>query len=409
MALALLVATFPKVRRRPVTALIVDHRLRAESGDEAARVGRWMQGIGLPHQILVWQHGSIRSGVQERARAARYRLMGTWCVDAGVRELIVAHHRDDQAETFLLRLDAGSGIHGLGAMRLRTRMGPIDLVRPFLGTSKAQLRATLDAFGGDWVDDPLNKDPRYTRSRLRKLLQEPSSPLPKPAALARAARAFWRLDETLQRVVGAHLDGDVDVSPFGHVTVARAELASLPEPLRVRFLATAVQTVSGRTYPPRTRSLKRLAGLVAGSSTAAHTLGGVLVSLRETVVTLTRELQRVSAPVRLRAPVMRWDNRFRIEAREPEHPLLVGALGIRELAAVIKDHHHLRGLPRTHLATLPAFRNLDGLVGVPHLDWWRDKGVRGNVTVCFDPPVHCVPGVASRQEGSLEALQTGCH
>lgn len=106
-------------------ALIVDHGLRTESGDEASAVAAAAGALGLtPHTLRVdWGPAGVPrpGGIMRAARQARYELLMQGCERLGASHLLVAHHADDQAETFLLRLLHASGIQGLACMPLVSR------------------------------------------------------------------------------------------------------------------------------------------------------------------------------------------------------------------------------------------------------------------------------------------------
>ncbi|MCH7554873.1 MAG: tRNA lysidine(34) synthetase TilS, partial [Proteobacteria bacterium] len=140
MALCALADTWARARGGRVMALVVDHALRPESGDEARRVGRWLGDLGVDHVALIRDGPAIRVAVHAAARAARYGLMGDYCRDRGILHLAVAHHRDDQAETLLLRLDRASGLDGLAAMAAVVEGNGPRLLRPLLAVSMARLR-----------------------------------------------------------------------------------------------------------------------------------------------------------------------------------------------------------------------------------------------------------------------------
>src|SRR5579863_2293243 len=123
LALALLASVWAKARRGRVVALTVDHRLRRESTGEARQVGRWLRRLGIAHEILTWKGPYPQGDVQAAARAARYALLEAWCHTAHCLHLLTAHHREDQVETFWLRLARGSGLDGLAAM-------PAEVERP---------------------------------------------------------------------------------------------------------------------------------------------------------------------------------------------------------------------------------------------------------------------------------------
>ena len=109
MALALLADRWARMRGGRVTALTVDHGLRAEAAAEAAQVARWLAERGIAAMTLAGVAPLPRRDIQAQARALRYRLLEGWCAEAGVLHLLIAHHQEDQAETLLLRLGRGSG------------------------------------------------------------------------------------------------------------------------------------------------------------------------------------------------------------------------------------------------------------------------------------------------------------
>src|SRR5262245_40171502 len=169
VALMHLAAAWLHAHKRPPDSggvLIVDHRLRAGSDHDAALTAEWAKALGFPAHILIRQAPRPRSNVEDAARNARYRLLGDWCRTHEVRALLLAHTEDDQAETFLLRLGRGSGVDGLSAMKPRAPFplpgyGEIELLRPLLGITRAELRSHLAANGADWLEDPMNADPRF--------------------------------------------------------------------------------------------------------------------------------------------------------------------------------------------------------------------------------------------------------
>ena len=104
-------------RLPPPVVLCVDHRLRPGSEGEARKVLRWAKQAGLRAKLLANAGQTPHADVEAAAREIRYRLMGKWSASNGFKAVYVGHTRDDQAETFLLRLARGSGVDGLSAMR----------------------------------------------------------------------------------------------------------------------------------------------------------------------------------------------------------------------------------------------------------------------------------------------------
>ena len=88
----------------------VNHDLRVEAADECCFVAEEARRLGIPHRTLVWSHSETEAGnIQAKARNARYELLADHAQSLGCKHVVTAHHLDDQAETFLMRLIRGSG------------------------------------------------------------------------------------------------------------------------------------------------------------------------------------------------------------------------------------------------------------------------------------------------------------
>ena len=164
------------LKRGPeLLAVTVDHALRPESAREAAAVKRLAKALDVTHRTLVWNGKKPATGLQQAARKARYALLAEAARAAGASYVLTAHTLDEQAETVLIRMSRGSGLSGLAAMAQVSRLPDgteknMTLVRPLLELPKARLIATLRAAMVAFADDPSNRDPRFTRARLRGLL-----------------------------------------------------------------------------------------------------------------------------------------------------------------------------------------------------------------------------------------------
>ena len=379
LALALLAGEWARSRGGEAVALTVDHGLRAGSDAEAAQVGRRLAAAGIPHHVLPWAGAKPDSDVQAQARAARYRLLRGWCGDHGALHLLVGHHRDDQAETLLLRLGRGSGVDGLAAMAAIEHMPEARLLRPLLTVPAARLRATLAAQGREWVEDPSNANPAFARVRLRRLaplLAEEGLTAERLAATAgRLGRARAALEESVAEAAVRH----VRPHPAGFALVERSAVAALPEEIGLRLLARLVQGVGGGRYVPRLERLERLWSEVRGADPAvfARTLAGCrLVGSRDGWLLVCREPARVAPPLALvPGEAVDWDGRFRLRlAADAPGNLGVAALGLqgwreigRRLGRPAPD------LPAASRPTLPVLFDQDGVCVVPHLGYNRDE------------------------------------
>jgi len=204
--LSMLVELAPELRFS-LRALHVDHGISPNSHDWAAFCSRLCARLGVPLQVEVVDIAPYRHlGLEGAARKARYHAFSR--VDADL--LVLAQHRDDQAETLLLRLLRGAGLRGLAAMSpLRSLAGTrAKLVRPLLGAARAEIEAFARERGLEWVEDESNADTVRQRNFLRHQAF-PALERQFPAARAAIARAATNLGEA-RELLDTMAQGDLD-------------------------------------------------------------------------------------------------------------------------------------------------------------------------------------------------------
>jgi tRNA(Ile)-lysidine synthase len=384
MALVLLARDWAEARGGGLTALTVDHRLRPAAAAEAAQVGRWLAERGIVHRILAREDDHGPGGVQAAAREARYRLLEDWCRKAGVLHLLVGHHREDQAETLLLRLARGSGLDGLAGMAALVEHVACRLLRPMLGVARARLSVTLQAAGQGWIDDPSNRDTAYARVRIRQAEARLAEIGLGAERLAATAARLGRTRAALEHGVGALLAQAAMIHPAGFVRLDPRPLLAAPEQTGLRALAAVLAMVGGEAYPPRFERLERLYGeLVQSLPGGGRTLGGCRILMRRGAILICREPAAMAPPVA--APpgaTVAWDNRFGLFLPPDAPPgLVLGALGGVAVPGNL-------ALPAAVRAGLPALGDEKSVVCVPALGYVRGGVAAGwlrSTTLLFRP------------------------
>lgn len=280
----------------PALVATVNHGLRAEAQQEAVAVGALARKLGFEHRILHWEDDKPLTGLQDAARAARYRLVGDLAATIGAKAVLTGHTRDDQAETVLMRLMRGSGLAGLAGMDIRSQRPGFWLVRPFLDIAKARLVATCAAQGWPFVCDPSNDNPDFTRVRMRALLPLLAAEGLDAARLAVFARRMRGAQEALDGAARRALT-EAFAERKGRSGYAVARLAA--EPMEV-LVAIFRQLIAARRAPEETPvRLHRIEALAARFAVAAAgersfdaTLGGVRFAVRQNLLTSLPESAR---------------------------------------------------------------------------------------------------------------------
>jgi tRNA(Ile)-lysidine synthase len=276
-------------KRAPkLLAVTIDHGLRPEAKREAAQVRRLARRLGVSHRILRWHGRKPKTGLQEAARFARYRLLTEAAMRAGYEHILTAHTLDDQAETVLFRLARGSGLTGLAGMAHAAPVpaggdAAIFLVRPLLSMSKARLVATLKKAGVDHSEDPTNGDPRFARTRLRALLPRLAHEGLDARGLARLAMRMRRAEATVEFAVAA-ARAALAPGPWrehGPIVLETVRFNNLPAEVALRLLGRAVAH-AGNEGPVELGKLEMLYDALRTSSVPLRrTLAGGQVTLRD--------------------------------------------------------------------------------------------------------------------------------
>jgi tRNA(Ile)-lysidine synthase len=283
----------------PLVAATVDHGLRPEAADEAAMVAAFAKSLNVPHATLHWLGDKPATGIQNAARNARYALLIDHAKRLACSHIVTAHHGDDQAETVLMRLIAGSGIHGLAAMRDAVLRGGLVLARPLLNIPKSRLIATCVARDVPFITDPSNSHGHYGRVKIRRLLapleQEGLTAARLCKLAARAAQADDALAEMTQRVISS-----LDLTSTDCVLQCHwGKVSTHPTEIRLRVLAEAHRRFTSHTAPLK---LERLEALLHDIDICFSKKMRVRRTLSDLVVTLQSSglLTMTAAPTRKR-------------------------------------------------------------------------------------------------------------
>ncbi len=235
--------------KRRVTAVHVHHGWHRDADDWAEHCRHQARALGARCRVIRVDASAAGEGPEAAAREARYAALAERLGPDDV--LVTAHHRDDQAESMLLALLRGGGVHGWAGMPVRAALGRGIHLRPWLGLARVSLLAEVEARELAHIDDPANADAAYERAWLREhvlpTLRARWSGI--DATLARAA------DQAAEAAAGVdalaardyvHCRGGVDA------TLEIAAMATLPAH-RQRALLRWWLVHAGLTRPPARR------------------------------------------------------------------------------------------------------------------------------------------------------------
>lgn len=353
-----------------LSAVTVDHGLRAESAVEAAAVSAFCNKLNIPHQTFHWQGAKPASGIAAAARNARYDLLVQAAQASGADAILTGHTADDQVETYLMRreradtgADAVGEGRGLAAMAAQTLLSnSVLLCRPLLVVWREELRDFLRSEDIGWFDDPSNENTAYERPRVRKI----AATLDKPAILAAATKAAHLREVDNQRVitllqsedfVPQRLKGDALMLPLRW-----QESGEVMVPLALGYL---LAVTGGRSYLPAMKDCRNLASwLVASDSTMRTTLHHCVIEKKKDRIVIRRERRNLPLICVSAGESVVWDGRYIIKNHGTE-TLQAGALSAQKLQQYsIKNEVDYTQTEREALLCAPAIFRCEQLLGL---------------------------------------------
>lgn len=275
-----------------VVAGHVNHRVRPDADSEENRLRELADRLGIDFNCVRRRERGQNPLPPDEATLRRFRYSGLKQIarQAGCEFVLLAHHRDDQAETLLLNLLRGTGVAGLAGMPARRRR----FLRPFLDISRSTLETYLKEIGETWVEDPTNSD----LSRTRNILRHRILPLIDSEVRPKATDAIARTAQHLSKV-RAFLESETEIclsecrlpAPPGEVRLDARRLGTYHQALIEHALRHAVRMVRGSTLDIPSSQWQRIVSVHARGG------DGRFLIPSDTLVEMTGRMLRIS-PVR---------------------------------------------------------------------------------------------------------------
>jgi len=269
LALAYLLNIFSLKKGYKIYAVIIDHGVRKDSDKEAKKVKAELFKHKIKTNIFKIKFKN-QSNFHANAREKRYKKIHEFCKKNSIKNVLLAHHLDDQIENFYIRLSRGSGLTGLSPIKKKIKYKSIHFLRPFLSIRKDDLIKITKKYFKFYVKDPSNLNDKYLRSRVRKFR----------SFMENEGFKDNRLLSTLSNLEKARdaLDYYSDLS-FKKFFKKKGSSISISkklfsEPKEIIYRSVSKFLTKNKNYPSRSKGIERLITDLMETNSKKVTLGG---------------------------------------------------------------------------------------------------------------------------------------
>ena len=276
LALTALSQIYSKEQKSKVFFTLVDHNIRSNSSKEAKAVKSLLKKKKINLTILKNKE-KINKNIQSQARDVRYKLLLNFCNKNKIRFILTGHHRDDQIETFLIRLSRGSGIQGLSSMQKVSNLNSkIKLIRPLLDEKKKDLSVLSKQYFGKFFKDPSNTNKKYLRTKIRILIKQFEKSGIEHERIISSINNLGITRDTLNTFI-SRVEKICVKKKKNETLVYLNDFLLENGEIQLKVLSNCIKNVSRNYYPPRAKKIVNLLNKVKFDKRLKVTLGGCII------------------------------------------------------------------------------------------------------------------------------------
>lgn len=358
-----------------VIALTVDHKIRADSFKDCLLVEKYCKNHDIDFVMLEWNHGKINGNLLEQARNARFNLLTDYCNENDILHLLVAHHLNDFAENFIIKILRDSGIRALAVKNYSFYQG-VRILKPLHNVFKSECIDYAKSSGIEFCSDPSNNNIEFLRSRIRNYFGTFEQNL--------IERKIRDVQDNLLSISNAikkryiyFFTEYVCITNFGYAIIKKG-LWEKKEDLRRNIISYVVCCIGGSKKYPRAKNINNLFETLQNKGKA--TLNHALCIKRKDDFLFVKEQKGRPKNVLLAKKEL-WDMRFICEMNEclsSQHFSIClledkAKLVIKSSNSFLYIKENLGIYAEQVLKSLPAI-SVDGrIVAVPHFGYFINK------------------------------------
>ena len=289
LALAFLAYIYSIKKKLKSKFLIVDHKLRPESTNEANKVKQVLKKNFIESKILTWEGKKPSKNIQSNARKKRYEMLFSECDKFRIVNILLGHHQDDLFENFFIRIQRGSGLKGLISLDRESKINNKILLRPLLDQKKEDLVFVSKHVFNFYVQDPTNNDEKYQRIKIRKLIEELQKGGLDKTKLLKTIKNLKYSNEIVNFYVSENLKKNSHFLYKGSKLILNKFFFLQPYEITFRSFSISVKLIGKKYYPVRGKKLDKIIKDIDNNVLTRATLGGCIIEKVNQSIILRKE------------------------------------------------------------------------------------------------------------------------
>jgi len=288
LALTALSNTYLEEKKSKVFFVLIDHGIRTNSAKEAKAVKVLLKKRGINLTILTNKE-KINKNIQSQAREIRYKLLLNFCNKYKIKFIITGHHREDQIETFLIRLSRGSGIQGLSSMNKVTNLNnKTKLFRPLLDEKKQGLVVLAKYYFGKIFKDPSNTNQKYLRTKIRNLIKQFEKSGIKHESIINSINNLAATRDTLNTYI-LRVERSCTIKKNNKIFINLKTFLLENNEIQLKIFSKCIKNISKNYYPPRAKKVLNLLSRVKSEKKLKITLKGCIINKSQNNLIICKE------------------------------------------------------------------------------------------------------------------------
>ena len=272
-----------------VKFFLIDHKLRGNSSDEAKLVKKKLKYFFIKLDILKWNGKKPKTNIQSVARKKRYNLLINKAKKHKIKNILLGHHLDDLFENFFIRMLRGSGLNGLVSLNTKSKIGNKNLLRPLLNQKKEDLEYISKKVFNFYVNDPTNKDEKYLRIRIRKLIFDLQKNGLDKNKFLKTIKNLKDSNFVVEFYVKQNLLNNTFFSNKNNQLMLNKNFFQQPHEIIFRAFSKSIKLIGKRYYSVRGKKLDKIIDYIKNDKFLKVTLGGCIIKKVNQTVIISKE------------------------------------------------------------------------------------------------------------------------